>query len=87
MTRIRESAFEGCKSLTRLTIPDSVTEIGEEAFLKCTSLTDITIPASVTEIGNDAFKGCISLTVHAPEGSYAEQYAKKNKIKFEAVAE
>jgi hypothetical protein len=55
-------AFEGCSSLTSITIPESVTEIGEHAFEGCSSLTSITIPESVTVIGESAFAGCSSLT-------------------------
>ena len=55
-------AFENCKSLTSVTIPDGVTGIGESAFCNCTSLTSITISDSVKGIGNWAFCGCTNLT-------------------------
>ena len=55
-------AFEGCSSLTSITIPPSVTQIGDIAFSDCSSLTSISIPPSVTEIGELAFHGCSSLT-------------------------
>ena len=51
-------AFEGCSSLTSVTIPDSVTSIGSAAFWGCSSLTSVTIPDSVTRIGNSAFEDC-----------------------------
>ena len=58
----RWSKIIGCRSLTSLVIPDSVTNIGDYAFAFCRSLTDIIIPDSVTSIGNWAFWNCRSLT-------------------------
>jgi len=55
-------AFYGCKGLTAVTIPGSVTAIGGYAFEGCTRLTAVTILDSVTEIRRDAFIGCTGLT-------------------------
>ena len=55
-------AFAGCRSLTNLTLPSSVTEIGYKAFWDCSGLTSLTLPSSVTEIGDYAFLGCSGLT-------------------------
>ena len=62
MTSIGGGAFYGCKGLTSVTIPNSVTSIGEYAFYNCSSLTSVTIPNSVTSIGGSAFAGCPGLT-------------------------
>ena len=59
---IGDYAFNGCSSLTSITIPDSVISIESSAFSGCTGLTSVTIPNSVTSIEDLAFNGCTSLT-------------------------
>ena len=48
--------------LTKLTIPDDITEIKNFAFYNCDALTQVTIPNSVTNIGESAFNDCDGLT-------------------------
>jgi len=43
VTIIGGGAFDGCTSLTSVTIPDSVTSIERDAFYGCTSLTSINV--------------------------------------------
>lgn len=54
-------AFEGCRELTHIDIPSSVTSIGDSAFSGCTSLSGITLPNSVKKLSARAFEGCTSL--------------------------
>lgn len=64
-----DSAFEGCKSIESITIPNGVTRIGWSAFAGCDKLTTIIIPDGVTVIGNDAFKDCVKLkSIKIPDG-------------------
>ncbi len=80
VTKIGDDAFYRCRSLTSVTIPDSVTSIGGWVFSGCSSLTSVTIPDSVTSIGWDAFQDCSSLTsVTIPDsvtsiGNFAFEY-------------
>ena len=51
-----------CKSLTSVTIPNSVTRIGSEAFSGCTNLQKVHIGKSVKTIGEFAFNKCTNIT-------------------------
>ena len=56
VTSIGNYAFEGCSSLTSVTIPELITEIGSRAFENCTGLTEIKWNAvAVNSLGSDAF--------------------------------
>ena len=63
LTTIGNGAFDGCSSLSSITLPTGVTSIGENAFRSCSSLSSITLPTGVTSIGNRAFYGCSSLSI------------------------
>ena len=60
--RIGEYAFEGCRGLTNITIPNGVIGIENWAFSNCTGLTSIIIPDNVISIGSYAFFNCGGLT-------------------------
>jgi hypothetical protein len=64
LTTIPELAFEDCKTLVDITIPNSVTTIERWAFFN-SQLTSVTIPNSVTEITVQAFSDnqLISVTI------------------------
>ena len=61
VTRIGDNAFQGCKELTSVVIPEGVTSIGKFAFDTCEKLTSVVIPDSVTTIEQSAFVRCMAL--------------------------
>jgi len=63
-------------------IPDGVTGIGSLAFYECGGITTVTIPGSVTTIGWAAFEDCDTVVLHVQPGSYAEEYAKRERIAY-----
>lgn len=66
---IEDGAFENCRYLASVIIPDGITEIGGyDVFFGCKSLVSVSIPESVTRIGFKAFSMCESLvSVSIPE--------------------
>ena len=66
---VRRVAFYDCGTLTKVTIPNSVTSIGDNSFYYCAKLTSLAIPNSVTSIGNYAFYECLALTSVTIPGS------------------
>lgn len=61
VTSIEESAFESCRNLLNVTIPESVIDISYNAFGNCSNLTSIKIPDGITVIRSGAFYNCSKL--------------------------
>ena len=65
---IWNGAFNGCRSLERVDIPDSILGIGHHAFQDCNSLTAIKIPYGITTIEDGTFFCCTNMqTITIPE--------------------
>ena len=82
---ITVSAFEDCKSLTHFEFPSSLERIEDNVLFGCESLASVIIPASVTEIGDFMVWGNEGYTVYGEAGSFAEQYAAQNFLKFKTI--
>lgn len=60
---ICDDAFEGCKALLNIYIPQTLTAIGDSVFHGCYALKKINIPKSVTTIGVNPFSGCTNVNI------------------------
>lgn len=72
--------------LKSVTIPESetLTNISHYVFYQCQQLTEVALPSTVTSIEKNAISDCPnSITIKAPDGSYAQKYAKENNFNFE----
>jgi len=50
ITSIEDNAFEGCATLTTVTLPGSLKHIGRNAFVDCKSLKTVVLPDSISAI-------------------------------------
>lgn len=62
VSAIGSSAFNGCKNLVSVIIPEGVKSLSNYAFANCTALKSVTIPSTVASVGTAAFSGCTSLS-------------------------
>ncbi|MBR3243515.1 MAG: leucine-rich repeat domain-containing protein [Parasporobacterium sp.] len=58
---IGSEAFEGCKELISISLPQKLRTIQYSCFANCGSLKEITIPESVGALNMNVFAGCKSL--------------------------
>lgn len=82
---IEKKMFYNCSALTSVTILNGAAKIKREAFSGCEQLKDIFIPDSVKEIDSrwrETYPRLqVKLTIHTVAGSYAERFARENKIR------
>ena len=70
MTRIDGYAFNGCRSLRSIDLPESINVIGNQAFRGCEKLTSFDFPKKITEINSYVLADCNALTdVVIPDGA------------------
>ena len=68
ITRVGNSAFEGCDILKEALLADSVTDIGDFAFYACYAMEELPVMEGAVNIGHGSFGYCESLKeVRIPE--------------------
>ncbi len=84
VTHICKNAFAECAQLEEILLPTGLESVDYRAFGNCTALKQVIMPDTVTYINDFTFEKCDLLSIHAPAGSYTEQYAKEHNICFVA---
>ncbi len=86
LTTIHTGLFSYCIKLKELHIPEQIKNIGEGAFEGCNGIS-VYINGDSTTLGKDVFLSCDEGThkIYCTKGSKAEEYAKKNKIKYSII--
>jgi len=74
-------AFAGCNNLVNADLPDGLMQLGHGVFERCPKLVNLNIPASVRDIGHNIVDGNAT-TIFVERGSYAEQYARRERLKI-----
>lgn len=80
--KISRSVFSFMKVLEEVIIEEGVEKILDNAFECCYELKRIVIPTSVISIKKSAFAKCENVVLVVKPGSYAESFAKENKLAF-----
>ena len=85
-TVIRESAFNGCKGLTGVTIPGNVTSIGSYAFSNCKFLEELTIPEGVKSLGYEMISNTSIESITIPNSvTSAGEFISGNELLTEVI--
>lgn len=88
VTGIGSCAFDGCKELTSVTIPEGIEELGIWAFRNCTALKEANVPSTVTYLGDAVFAGCTALeklTMGVNFGKIFQSFASLREVTLEGV--
>lgn len=67
VSSIGEGAFRDLKTLSKVTIPNSVKNIGSAAFYGCEALTDVTLPSHITRLNFAVFAGTSLANIIIPD--------------------
>lgn len=86
---VGNGVFKNCQSLQSFTWKKGSTasvnqEMYSEVFNNCPALTDVYLSDSAKNIIGNIFENSPNVTLHAPTGSYAEQFAIEQNIPFVA---
>lgn len=84
---IGDNAFEFCRSLGSITIPESVTAVGKRAFSFCEALREVYFLADPAQLGERIFEFCPEVVIYGTPGGNVEAYCAENGLEFRSIPE
>lgn len=61
VTALGKELFKNRTTLTKVTLPEGLTEIGDFAFYGCQRLNTLSLPTTIKTVGNSAFTDCFGI--------------------------
>ena len=58
---LTKDVFKGCKALSDIVLPSTITQMCASAFENCTALSAVVLPDEIESVGDGAFRGCVAL--------------------------
>ena len=83
VTHIGDNAFEFCRKLQTITIPESVTHIGSNAFAFCDKLEAVYFLGDPAELGKNAFAYCPDVVIYGVADGNVAHYCAENGLTFQ----
>ncbi len=74
--KVEAGAFQYCRNIKRITLPDGITKFQRQTFEGCTSLECVNIPEGIEMLPNNLFCDCSSLkTITLPDSLEVIEYS------------
>lgn len=82
---IGENAFEFCRGLKKVVIPETVKTIGKRAFSFCQGLEEVCFLSDPEDLGEAIFDFCPNVVIYGTPGGNVEAYCSQNGLQFRAL--
>ena len=80
---IGDHSFEFCKSLTAVTLPETVKSVGKRAFSFCDKLEAVYFLSDPESLGENIFDFCPNVVIYGRPGGNVEAYCREYDLPFQ----
>lgn len=85
--RIGDHAFEFCRGLKGIVLPETVRQVGKRAFSFCQGLEAVYFLSDPGDLGEAIFDFCPNVVVYGTAGGHVEAYCTQNGLTFRVLPE